>query len=247
MRSGRAGRRPGGSRRPPRAVGHPVDGVGHAVAQQHPAAARVVVDEHGVGHRGHQRDAPAAVAGVGGRAGSGGRAPAAVVDDLDAQRARLRPQGELHHARLPRPVGVTHGVGGGLVDGQHDVGGLVVGERQRGEPAAQLPADHRQLRGVGGPAAVDELDAAGGLGHGPPSSAVGSSVVVRFVVSSFVALSFVGGGPLHVRSVPRPGDTGNPARRAQATACPLTPSGSDGRGHAATGAAPITPTEGNLP
>ena len=100
-----------------------------------------------------------------GQAVDGGRLdrryPVAVVDDLDAQRAGFGPQGQLHDPGAPRPVGVADGVRRRLVDGQHHAGGLVVGQRERGEPARQLATDHRQLRRVGGPAAVHELDSAG--------------------------------------------------------------------------------------
>ena len=92
------------------------------------------------------------------------RYPVAVVDDLDAQRAGFGPQGQLDDPGAPRPVGVADGVRRRLVDGQHHAGGLVVGQRERGEPARQLATDHRQLRRVGGPAAVHELDSAV-LGH----------------------------------------------------------------------------------
>src|SRR3712207_9072403 len=61
----------------------------------------VVADEDGLGHRRHEPDAPPAL----GRPRRG-RAPAAVVDDLDAQGGggvgggRLGPEGELHGTGL---------------------------------------------------------------------------------------------------------------------------------------------------
>ena len=68
------------------------------------------------------------------------------------------PQRQLDRTRLLGAVGVQYRVNRGLVHGEHDICGLLVGQAQRCEPCGQLVADHRELSGVGRPAAVDELD-----------------------------------------------------------------------------------------
>ena len=160
------------------------------------------MDQHRLGHGAHQRDAPPPIGQTvdGGRLGR--RYPVAVVDDLDAQRAGFGPQGQLDDPGAPRPVGVADGVRRRLVDGQHHACGLVVGQRERGEPARQLATDHRQLRRVGGPAAVYELDSAV-LGH-VSSSLCASSRLVVVAPSSSSHLVVVTSRYVLFRSVPGP-------------------------------------------
>ena len=65
--------------------------------------------------------------------------------------SRLGPQRQLDRTRLLGAVGVQYRVDRGLVHGEHDIGGLLVGQAQRREPSGQLVADHRELSGVGRP------------------------------------------------------------------------------------------------
>ena len=147
--AGRTGAGPGlRSRR----AGYPPHGEG--VAQQHPAAAVVVVDQHRLGDVAHQRDAaPAAHVRL------ARRAPVPVVDDLDRQRGSAPRPRSVHSVSSTTPdssgpVGVPHGVRGRLVDGQHDVGGLVLGQPSG---ASQPPA-----RGGSPPAARGRRASCGG-------------------------------------------------------------------------------------
>ncbi len=101
----------------------------------HPGSSPVVVDEHDIGTAAHQRDTAAPV----GQVSRWARTPVPAIADLDAHRTRFGPESQLHDAGLGRGVSVLDDVGRCLVDREDERGHAVIGEREGGQPAPQLP------------------------------------------------------------------------------------------------------------
>src|SRR3954454_5401056 len=160
----------------------PRDGAGQRTAQEHPGSAAVVMDQDHRDEPPHDLDPPTTSGGL-----PRGDPPRAVVDDLDADAARLGPEGQLDGTVNGRgAIDVLDAVAGGLGHSSSKSfpasPGRASGANQRrtsARRAARWRGYAGQLRYTNSARSAQPIAAAGSVMSSPPGARVRGSTTNR--------------------------------------------------------------------